>query len=491
MGRIDHPDAALLTVEQMYAADAAAAAGGVSSLALMEAAGAGVAEAVMGFGDSRQVVVLCGPGNNGGDGFVAARLLQDAGWPVRIALLGDRESFQGDARANADRWNGDVEVLAPSVLDGAEIVVDALFGAGLTRPVDGVVAEVIRNIGDRRCVAVDVPSGVHGDSGAVLGVAPQADVTVTFFRRKPGHMLLPGRMLCGRVITVDIGIPDTVLDDIAPAQAANRPGLWLPKLPMARLDQHKYDRGHAMISGGPLMTGAARLAARAALRAGAGIVSVAVPIDNAVVYKVSLVGVIVQPVRDTAGYAEMIEDKRVNACLIGPGNGVSGPTREHALAALRTEKAVILDADALTVFEDARDLLFSHIKGPCLLTPHAGEFARLFDSTGDKMSDARAAAEKSGAVVLLKGADTVIAAPDGRVVINDNAPAELATAGAGDVLAGIATGLIAQGMDIFDAACAATWMHGAAAAAFGPGLIAEDLPDILPKVLRALRPHND
>jgi len=489
--RIDNTDAALLTVEQMYAADAAAAAGGVPSLDLMEAAGAGVAEAVMGLGGPRRVVVLCGPGNNGGDGFVAARLLRDAGWPVRVALLGDRDGLQGDARANADRWEGAVETLSPEVLGDAEIVVDALFGAGLTRPVDGVVAEVVQGIGDRQCVAVDMPSGVHGDNGAVLGVAPRADVTVTFFRRKPGHLLLPGRLHCGKVITVDIGIPETVLDDIAPAQAANGPELWLPKLPVARLDQHKYDRGHAMVSGGPLMTGAARLAARAALRAGAGMVSVAAPIDNVVVYKVSLVGVIVQPIRDTAAYAEAIEDRRVNACLVGPGNGVSGPTREHALAALRTEKAVILDADALTVFGDAPDLLFSTIKGPCLMTPHAGEFARLFDSTGDKMSDARTAAAKSGAVILLKGADTVIAAPDGRVVINDNAPAELATAGAGDVLAGIATGLIAQGMDIFDAACAATWIHGAAAAAFGPGLIAEDLPEILPKVLRALRPHND
>lgn len=491
MDRIDNTDAALLTVEQMYAADAAAAAGGVPSLDLMEAAGAGVAEAVMGLGGPRRVVVLCGPGNNGGDGFVAARLLRDAGWPVRVALLGDRDGLQGDARANADRWEGAVETLSPEVLGDAEIVVDALFGAGLTRPVDGVVAEVVQGIGDRQCVAVDMPSGVHGDNGAVLGVAPRADVTVTFFRRKPGHLLLPGRLHCGKVITVDIGIPETVLDDIAPAQAANGPELWLPKLPVARLDQHKYDRGHAMVSGGPLMTGAARLAARAALRAGAGMVSVAAPIDNVVVYKVSLVGVIVQPIRDTAAYAEAIEDRRVNACLVGPGNGVSGPTREHALAALRTEKAVILDADALTVFGDAPDLLFSTIKGPCLMTPHAGEFARLFDSTGDKMSDARTAAAKSGAVILLKGADTVIAAPDGRVVINDNAPAELATAGAGDVLAGIATGLIAQGMDIFDAACAATWIHGAAAAAFGPGLIAEDLPEILPKVLRALRPHND
>jgi ADP-dependent NAD(P)H-hydrate dehydratase / NAD(P)H-hydrate epimerase len=478
---------ALLTVAEMYAADKAAMAGGVAGETLMEAAGQGVADAVLALGARRPVAVLCGPGNNGGDGFVAARLLKKAGWPVRVALLGERAALKGDARLNADRWDGAVEALTPAVLDGAEVVVDALFGAGLTRPIDGVAREVIAAIGARICIAVDVPSGVHGDSGAVMGIAPSARTTVTFFRRKPGHVLLPGRVHCGEVRVIDIGIPDGVLDGIAPRQASNGPALWAPSFPWPRLDQHKYSRGHAVISGGPQMTGASRLAARAALRAGAGMVSVAVPADNAVIYKVALEGVIVRSIRDTAGYAEIVGDPRVSGCLVGPGNGVSPATREQALAALRTGKPVVLDADALTVFEETHELLFSSIIGPCLLTPHEGEFRRLFPMAGDKIASAREAARLSGAVVLLKGADTVIAAPDGRAVVNINAPAELATAGAGDVLAGIAVALAAQGMAMFDAACAAAWLHGAAAETFGLGLIAEDLPDCLPSVLRALR----
>jgi NAD(P)H-hydrate epimerase len=431
--------------------------------------------------------VLCGPGNNGGDGFVAARYLKQAGWPVRLALLGDRAALQGDALLNAGRWDGGVEPLSPDVLDGADVVIDALFGAGLARPIDGVARDTIAAIGERVCIAVDVPSGVHGDTGAILGIAPQAHTTVTFFRRKPGHVLLPGRLCCGEVRVIDIGIPDGVLDGIAPRQAANGRELWAAAFPWPRLDQHKYTRGHAVISGGPQMTGAARLAARAAMRAGAGMVSLAAPVDNTVVYKVALEGVIVRSVRDTAGYAEIIDDPRVSACLVGPGNGISPVTREQALAALRTGKPVVLDADALTVFEETHELLFSTIAGPCLLTPHEGEFRRLFAMGDNKIASARDAARTAGAVVLLKGADTVIAAPDGRAVVNENAPAELATAGAGDVLAGLAVGLAAQGMDMFDAACAAAWLHGAAAEAFGPGLIAEDLPDIIPTVLRALR----
>ena len=479
----------LLTVEEMYRADAAAMARGVSGDSLMESAGAAVARAVRTLGGPCVVAVLCGPGNNGGDGFVAARHLREAGWTVRLASLGDKERLKGDARLNAERWAGEVLDLSSDVLEGADIAVDALFGAGLTRPVDGLAADVLAAVGGRPCVAVDVPSGVHGDTGAVLGEAPAAKITVTFFRRKPGHLLLPGRLRCGALEVVDIGIPDAVLDEIRPAQAANGPALWRRRLPVAGLDQHKYDRGHAIVSGGPQMTGAARLAARAALRAGAGMVTAAVPVDNAVVYKVAMVGVIVRGIRDTAGYAEIVEDPRVSACLVGPGNGLTGATREQALAALRSGKPTVLDADALTVFEEARDLLWSAIDGPCLLTPHTGEFRRLFEEKGDKLSSARAAAAMSGACVLLKGADTVIAAPDGRAVINENAPAELATAGAGDVLAGFATGLAAQGMGMFDAACAAAWMHGAAAQIVGPGLIAEDLPDALPAVLRNL--HAD
>lgn len=478
---------ALLTVAEMYRADAAAVAGGVSGDRLMEAAGAGVADAVRELGGPRRVTVLCGPGNNGGDGFVAARVLKQEGWPVRLALLGAREKLQGDARTNADRWDGPVEPLDPSVLNDAGIVVDALFGAGLTRPLDGVARAAVEAIGDRPCVAVDVPSGVHGDTGAVLGAAPNAATTVTFFRRKPGHLLLPGRAHCGAVRLVDIGIPETVLAEIAPRQAGNDTGLWRDAYPPPRLDQHKYDRGHLVVSGGPQLTGAARLAARAALRVGAGIVSVAVPADNAVVYKVALVSVIVRAMRDTAAYAELIEDPRVTACLVGPGNGVTGATREQVMAALRARKRTVLDADALTVFADAPDLLLESIGAPCVMTPHLGEFRRLFEDTGDKLADARAAAAKSGAVMLLKGADTVIAAPDGRAVINDNAPPDLASAGTGDVLAGFVAGLLAQGLDPFDAACAGTWLHGAVGAAAGPGLIAEDLPEALPAVLQVLR----
>lgn len=482
---------ALLSVAEMYAADKAAIAGGIAGETLMEAAGRAVADAVRALGAPRAVAVLCGPGNNGGDGFVAARYLKQAGWPVRLALLGDRAALQGDAKLNAERWDGGVEPLSPDALDGADVVVDALFGAGLARPIDGVARDTIAAIGERVCIAVDVPSGVHGDTGTILGIAPTARTTVTFFRRKPGHVLLPGRLRCGEVRVIDIGIPDTVLDGIAPRQAANGRELWAAAFPWPRLDQHKYTRGHAVISGGPQMTGAARLAARAAMRAGAGMVSLAAPVDNTVVYKVALEGVIVRSVRDTSAYAEIIDDPRVSACLVGPGNGISPVTREQALAALRTGKPVVLDADALTVFEETHELLFSTISGPCLMTPHEGEFRRLFPMGGSKIASARDAARTAGAVVLLKGADTVIAAPDGRAVVNENAPAELATAGAGDVLAGLAVGLAAQGMDMFDAACAAAWLHGAAAQAFGPGLIAEDLPDLLPTVLRALRSASE
>ncbi|MGE4219634.1 MAG: NAD(P)H-hydrate dehydratase, partial [Alphaproteobacteria bacterium] len=435
---------ALLTVAQMARADAAAIAAGVSGERLMENAGRAVADAIRTRWSRRPAVVLCGPGNNGGDGFVVARLLQASGWPVRLALLGARDGLTGDAAIHAAKWTGPVEALTPAALDGAEIAVDAIFGAGLSRPLEGDAKATVEAIGDRICVAVDVPSGVHGDSGAVLGAAPQAALTVTFFRRKPGHLLLPGRERCGRIVVADIGIPPAVLDGIAPQQAENRPENWLSDLPMAGGTHHKYSRGYAVVVGGPEMTGAARLASRAARRVGAGMVSVAVPYDARVIYRVALEGVVVRPFRDTATFTEIAQDERVGACLVGPGNGVMGGTRERALAALRLGKPVVLDADALTVFEMARDLLCGTIHGPCILTPHEGEFRRLFDAPGDKLARVRAAAAESGAVVLLKGADTAIAAPDGRTVVNANAPATLATAGTGDVLAGLAVGLLAQ-----------------------------------------------
>ena len=479
-------DGCLLTVSEMAKADAAAIALGITGECLMEAAGKAVADAIIEHG-GRRVAVLCGPGNNGGDGFVAARHLRNAGREVRLGLLGDFEQLSGEARLNADRWEGATEVLSTDLLQDADCVVDAIFGAGLSRDIDGVAHELIEAIGDRYCVAVDVPSGVHGDSGEVMGIAPKVDKTVTFFRLKPGHLLYPGRAYCGEMVVADIGIPDSVLEEIGPSQWRNGPSSWPYGFPWPKWNDHKYTRGHAIVVGGAEMTGAARLAVQSAMRVGAGIISIAVPTESAVIYRVSLPGAIVRPVRDTGTFRDIIEEPRVSACLVGPGNGVTVATREKALSVLRQKLPVVLDADAISVFEETRDLLFSSIESPCLMTPHDGEFERVFMVEGHKVARVRQAAQISGGTVLLKGADTVIAAPDGRVAINDNAPPELATAGAGDVLAGFGVGLLARGLDPFDAGCIATWLHGEAARAIGPGLVAEDLPDALPGVLKDLK----
>jgi NAD(P)H-hydrate epimerase len=342
-------------------------------------------------------------------------------------------------------------------------------------------------------IAVDVPSGVSGDSGAVLGeVAVRAACTVTFFRKKPGHLLLPGRVLCGEVVVADIGIPVSVLAEIAPRTFENGPGLWAGHYPWRELDDHKYRFGHAVVLGGATMTGAGRLAARAALRVGAGLVTLACPPEAVPIYALASPSVITAPLRGEADYQALLADARKNAVLLGPGNGVGPETRARTLAALAAGKAAVLDADALTSFQDRPSELFEAVSGPCVLTPHEGEFVRLFpELEGDKLVRARAAAAASGAVVLLKGADSVIAAPDGRAAINANAPATLATAGTGDVLAGLIVGLLAQGMPSFEAACAATWLHGQTGAALGPGLISEDLSEALPGVLSHLRENLD
>lgn len=485
------PATVVLTVEEMYRADEFAMRSGIPGERLMEAAGRAIADAVRARWKPCPVTILCGPGNNGGDGFVVARLLAEAGWAVRVGLLGDRDKLKGDARINAGRWTGPVEPLSPALLDGAELVVDALFGAGLARELSGVALETVRAIGDRAidCMAVDIPSGVHGDSGQVLGAAPRANLTVTFFRPKPGHLLYPGRGLCGELVVADIGIPSSAIDEIAPLQWRNEPGMWLARFPALDPQQHKYARGHALIVGGARMTGAARMAAQAARRAGAGVVTVLAPPSAALVYRIALVGTLFDVIDGGEALAERLSQPRAHAVLLGPGNGVSEATRDNVLAALGSGKPTVLDADALTVLAEDAERLFEAIKGPCLMTPHEGEFARLFGAVGPdgKLAGARQAAARSGAVVLLKGPDTVIAAPDGRAAICDNAPPDLATAGAGDVLAGFAVALLAQGMPVFEAGCAAAWLHGEAAAAFGPGLVAEDIPECLPGILRALR----
>jgi ADP-dependent NAD(P)H-hydrate dehydratase / NAD(P)H-hydrate epimerase len=479
---------ALLTPQQMAEADRLTIARGIPGMTLMENAGRGVADAISRRWPPRQLVVLCGPGNNGGDGFVAARLLAERGWAVRVALLGECAALRGDAAEAAARWRGAVEPLAPAVLDGAELVVDGIFGAGLTRPVEGMTAAVIAALDERRLpvVAIDVPSGVDGASGEVRGAAPWAAVTVTFFRKKPGHLLLPGRGRCGEIVVVQIGIADAVLDDVVPDTAANEPTWWLAALSRPGLESHKYTRGHALVLGGARMTGAARLAAKSAARIGAGLVTLAAPEATFPIYAAALTGVIVHPVGGLDDFRTLLEDRRRNAVLLGPGAGVGTETRDNVLALLAAEKRTVLDADALTSFSDHPDRLFSAIRSPCVMTPHEGEFARLFDAAGSKPERARRAARQSGAVILLKGADTVIAAPDGCAAINANAPPELATAGSGDVLAGIVVGLLAQGMEPFAAAAAAAWMHGDAACRIGSALIAEDLVEELAPVLREL-----
>ena len=491
-------DLVLLTSGEMGRADALAVAAGVPSLTLMENGGRAVAASAEAMcTPGARVAILCGPGNNGGDGFVAARYLREAGFDVELSQLGSADALKGDAATMAQRWGQPISPLRPQLIERANLIIDALFGAGLARPITGVAADVIAavNASGVPVLAVDVPSGLDGTTGAARGAVVQALRTTTFFRRKPGHLLMPGRALCGEVTVADIGIPSAVLTDIGASTWINAPALWRAHFPWPKRDGHKYSRGHAVVvSGPPAHTGAARLGARGALRIGAGLVTLASPADAVAINAAHLTAIMLAPFDGSEGLAEILADKRKNAVLLGPALGVGAPAQRLVHAVLASGAATVLDADAITAFAGAPSELFVAVAGrasrPVVLTPHEGEFHRLFSGAGEgsKLERARAAAHRSGAIVVLKGADTVIAAPDGRAAINDNAPPFLATAGAGDVLGGFIAGLLAQGMPAFEAACAGVWLHGAAAAAFGPGLIAEDLPEQLPQVLRALAP---
>lgn len=483
----------VLTVREMATADRLTIASGTSSYDLMAAAGRAVAEEITAHFSLRPVVVLCGPGDNGGDGFVVARHLAEAGWPVRVAALEAPRASEA-AAAHARAWNGQSVAASPQALDFATaspLVVDALFGAGLDRPLTGSACALIEEVNARAlpCIGVDIPSGVHGDTGAVLGVAARCALTVTFFRAKPGHYLLPGRALCGTLRIRDIGIADAVLRDIRPKTMRNTPRLWESAFPVPDSQGHKYHRGHAVIAGGSEMIGAARLAARAARRVGAGVVTIAAPDDAFPLYAVGEPGNLVARAADAGSFATLLQNARRGAVLIGPGcgreAGAGARTRALALGALETGMPTVLDADALSVFAQDPETVFSAVGGALVLTPHDGEFARLFADIdeGSKLERARTAARRSGGIVVLKGADTVIAAPDGRAAINTSAPPTLATAGSGDVLAGILTGLLAQGMPPFAAAQCAVWLHGRAAQCGGWGLIAEDIVALLPRVL--------
>jgi ADP-dependent NAD(P)H-hydrate dehydratase / NAD(P)H-hydrate epimerase len=496
----------LLTNAEMADADRRTIAGGVPGIWLMERAGAAVADAVRArLRAGSHVVVVAGTGNNGGDGFVAARLLAEMGYQAEVLAVGDLARLKGDAAMAADAWTraeaGPTAAAEPAALAGADVIIDALFGAGLDRPIEGLARAMIEGMNALSVpvIAVDLPSGINGTSGAIMGTAVRASQTVTFFRKKPGHFLLPGRLFCGPVAVANIGIADSVLADIRPQAFENTPELWRRYFPRPQLSGHKYDRGHAIVASGPSWsTGAARLAARGALRTGAGLVTIASPREALSVNAASNLAIMVRPVDGAGELTAFLADRRLNAVGIGPGFGLGEETRACVLAALAGERAVVLDADAITSFTHEPQRLVTALKRrgevgqATIMTPHEGEFSRFFGAlnertkVGTKLDRARLAAELAGAVVLLKGADTVVSAPDGRAAIASNAPAYLATAGAGDVLTGIALGLLAQGMPAFEAAAAATWLHGEAALSFGPGLISEDLPECLPGVYRNL-----
>jgi NAD(P)H-hydrate epimerase len=466
----------------MYRADALAGEAGVPPLVLMENAGRAVAQEILRRFGARPTLVLCGPGNNGGDGFVVARFLKDWGWPVRLALYGERARLRGDAARMAERWTGPVEAIA--TLEGAALIVDALFGAGLSRPLSKEVTALVRKAAVP-VVAIDVPSGLDGKTGQMRPDAFRAALTVTFFRKKPGHVLMPGRAYCGETVVADIGIPEKVLATIAPKLWENS----APRLPAGRAEQHKYQRGHAVIlSGAAHQTGAARLAASAALRVGAGLVTLASPKAALAANAAHLTAVMLAEAEDGLALSRILADRRKNAVCLGPALGIGSPTCAKVRAALASGAAVVLDADALTSFAQAPDELFEAIAElpgrAVVMTPHEGEFCRLFkDMEGaadSKCERALKAAGRARAVILLKGPDSVAASPDGRAVVNTNAPPSLATAGSGDVLTGLVTGLLAQGLAPLEAASAAMWLHGEAARKFGNfGLIAEDLPNLI------------
>lgn len=494
---------ALLSVAEMAAADAAAIASGTPGIVLMEKAGRAVADAVTRrIRPGQHVLVLCGPGNNGGDGFIAARLLAERGCRVTLALAGERATLAGDAALAATAWTGPIETIDRIDPAQHDLIIDALFGAGLSRPLSGALETLVARVNqtDRPVVAVDVPTGVHGDTGLAEGAAIRASETVTFFRLKPGHLLHPGRALCGIVTLADIGIHPEIAfapGRIEPSVFRSAPGLWRATLPDHAAGTHKYGRGAVAVAAGGLSgVGAPRLGARAALRIGAGLATIVCRPEALAAHAARGPDALMQiSASDAPAFEAALSTRKVDALLVGPALGLDDEARSWVAAALRGDWPCVLDADALTHIGVHPSTFTAQLRrraGPAVLTPHEGEFKRLFagfpgfEPERGKLARARQAARLTGAVVVLKGPDTVIAAPDGRAAVNDTGSPALATAGSGDVLGGIVAGLLAQGMPAFEAACAAAWLHGRAGEGLGMGLIADDLPEALPRLLADL-----
>jgi NAD(P)H-hydrate epimerase len=489
----DRPDLALLTGAEMRAAERAAFARGLPSFEAMRRAGVAVADAIIArwlSADAGEVHVLCGPGNNGGDGFVAAATLRAAGYRVTVHAVRDLHGYTGDAARAAALWQGDVRKPDPAAIaavDRSAIVVDALFGIGLDRVLEGDAAALIdaANGAAAKIVAVDIPSGVQADDGRILGVAIEAAMTVTFGWRKLGHVLQPGAGRCGEIVMADVGFNVADLAAAAPRCWLNHPALWAAAYPVPEPAHHKYQRGHALVVGGETMTGAARLAARAARRVGVGLLTLAVPPEAWAIYAADQPGAIVRKVADPDALAALAADARLSALQVGSGLEPDGRTADLVRVCLAAGRPTVIDGGGLTALA-GRDDLLRLVHGDVVMTPHEGEFARLFPDLApgeSKVARAREAARRLGCTIVLKGSDTVVAAADGTAIVSDGAPATLATAGSGDVLAGIVVGLLGLGMGGLQAAAMGVWLHARAAEGFGLGLIAEDLPDRLPGAL--------
>jgi NAD(P)H-hydrate epimerase len=464
--------------------DADIAASGIPGFQLMDAAGRAVAAAVLkAFPGALRVVILAGPGNNGGDAYVAAKALAESGCSVEI-FVAFGLPMRGDAELASRQCGLSIKDIALYAPGAGDVIIDGIFGAGLSRDIDEPLATVFRMIGGAgaHVVAIDMPSGVCGHAGLIRGAALKADITVTFMALKPGQLLLPGRELCGRIEIADIGIPAHFVKAHRSSTELNDPGLWRAFDTPKSAASHKYSHGSVgVFSGGASATGAARLAAMSALTGGAGAVTVASPEDAMAAHAAHLTAVMLKCIPNVEMLGDWLADPKLTTFVLGPGFGIGAKARDFAIAL--AERRLVLDADGLTSFERDPDELFTAFgQGDphLILTPHEGEFRRLFpdiaaDTALSKVDKTKAAAKRANAAVIYKGADSVIAAPDGRAAINTNAPPWLATAGSGDVLAGLCAAGFANGWPAYEAACAAVWRHGEAGNRAGPGLTAETL----------------
>lgn len=491
----------LLTPKEMGQADQLAVISrGYESYHLMLNAAQAVGNVILEkYNNSQRVAVICGPGNNGGDGYAVAEFLKARGYQAICFSCGQPRIGSDAHKAFAD-WSGTTLNIDALVFSEFDLIVDALYGAGLGRGLDEKTEALVKkiNASGTPVVAIDLPSGIFGRDGSVHTIAVKATYTVTFFRLKPGHVCYPARAYCGDIILRDIGIMSDVLKDICPNTSVNLPKMWLHDWPVLDYDMHKYSKGHVVVFSGPaIMTGAARLAAYAAARSGAGLVTILSPQDALSVHESHLTSVMLKEMGSDANVLSFFQQRKVKTAVLGPGFGAM----DRAFTLIKTILAkqdcletIVLDADALTAIADKTDEIFELIKQSTVkvvLTPHEGEFRRIFPkiaskSNSPRIDKAREAALKSGATVVYKGADSMIASPDGRLSITVNGTPFLATAGSGDVLSGIMGGLLVQGMPVYEAVCAGNWMHAECGRQAGIGAIADDLITQIPSILQNL-----